>query len=180
MFFGYVRVSTGAQNPDRQLDALAAAGCERLFVDKISGAKADRPELARLFGQLRPGDTVVITELSRFGRSVRDLIALTGRLEAAGAGLKSLKEPFIDTATPEGRMVFTVMSAVAEFERELIVRRTAEGLAAARARGRLGGRPKTDPGKIKAALALYESGKLTVAEICKQTGISVGTLYKYR
>ena len=179
MLFGYIRVSTAAQNPDRQLDALSAAGCARLFVDRASGARADRPELSRLFDLLRPGDTVVITELSRFGRSVRDLIDLTGRLEAAGANLKSLKEPFVDTATPEGRMVFTVLSAVAQFERELIVRRTAEGLAAARARGRRGGRPPVSPEKIKAALALYDSGKLSVAQLCKQVGISAGSLYKY-
>ena len=140
MIFGYARVSTADQNLDGQTDTLTGAGVERIFSDKITGTARNRPELDRLFEQLRPGDVVVVTKYDRLARSLKDLLEIVDSIQAKGAGFKSLGED-IDTTTPAGRLVFHVFASIAQFERERIVERTKEGLAAARKRGRVGGRP---------------------------------------
>ena len=140
MIIGYARVSTGDQNLDAQSDALTAAGAERIFADKISGSKRDRPELGQMLDQLRPGDVVVVTKYDRLARSLRDLLDLVEVIKEHGAGFRSLAED-IDTTTPAGRLIFHVFASIAQFERERIAERTREGLQAARARGRIGGRP---------------------------------------
>lgn len=179
MLIGYARVSTDDQNLYLQRDALWAAGCDRVVEDMESGAKADWPGLAALMQMLRAGDTVVIWRLDRLGRSLRNLIELADRLEHAGVGLRSLQEN-IDTASSGGRSVFHLFGALAEFERNLIRERTHAGLAAARARGRIGGRPKRlEPTKLALALQLYKDRKHTIGEICKMMGISKSTLYNY-
>ena len=140
MILGYARVSTTDQNLDGQTDALTSAGVERIFSDKITGTARSRPELDRLLEQLRPGDVVVVTKYDRLARSLKDLLEIVDVVQAKGAGFKSLGEN-IDTTTPAGRLVFHVFASIAQFERERIVERTREGLAAARKRGRVGGRP---------------------------------------
>lgn len=179
MLLGYARVSTDDQNLDLQRDALETAGCERVFEDMASGAKADRIGLAALMTVLRAGDTVVIWRLDRLGRSLKNLIELVERLEAAKVGLRSLQEN-IDTTSSGGRLVFHLFGALAEFERNLVRERTLAGLAAARARGRMGGRPKRlDPAKLALALRLHHEDKHTIKEICQMMGISKSTLYNY-
>ena len=179
MLIGYARVSTDDQNLDLQRDALKAVGCERTFEDMASGAKADRIGLAALMNVLRAGDTVVIWRLDRLGRSLKNLIELVERLETAKVGLRSLQEN-IDTSSSGGRLVFHVFGALAEFERNLIRERTQAGLAAARMRGRMGGRPKRlDPAKLALALRLHHEEKHTIKEICQMMGISKSTLYNY-
>lgn len=150
---GYARVSTEQQSLDRQLDALQKYGCDLIFDEKMTGTKRDRPELEKLIDRMTEGDTVVIAELSRLGRSTKDLIELTELFQSKGVHLVSLKEQ-IDTSTSTGKLLFTLMSAIAQFERDLISERTQEGLKAARARGRLGGRPKTDQKQIEKAIKL--------------------------
>ena len=179
MKIGYARVSTNEQSLDRQLDKLWSEGCERIFQEKVSGAKASRPELSRLFDILREGDLVIVTELSRLNRSVKDLFALTERIHAAGADLRSLKESWADTTTPQGKLIFAIFAGVAEFERDLIRQRTNEGLSAARARGRHGGRPAVDENRIHLAIKMYQSKSCTLSEITKATGVCKATLYKY-
>lgn len=179
MLIGYARVSTDDQNLDLQRDALQAAGCERIFEDMVSGAKADRTGMTELLTVLRAGDTVVIWRLDRLGRSLKNLIAVVEHLEVAQVGLRSLQEN-IDTASSGGRLVFHIFGALAEFERNLIRERTRAGMAAARARGRMGGRPKRlDPAKRALALRLHQEEKHTIKEICQMMGISKSTLYNY-
>ena len=179
MKFGYARCSTLDQNLDWQIDALMKEGCDRIFQEKFTGTRKDRPELLRMLDMLREGDTVIICDLTRLSRSVKDLFDLVERVEKAGANIKSLKEPWIDTTTPQGRLLFTIFSGVSQFERELIRERTMEGLASARARGRMGGRPGKDKKVVEQALTLYDSRAYSVDEISKTTGISRATLYKY-
>ena len=179
MKFGYARCSTLDQNLDWQIDALMKEGCDRIFQEKFTGTRKDRPELLRMLDMLREGDTVIICELTRLSRSVKDLFDLVERVEKAGANIKSLKEPWLDTTTPQGRLLFTIFSGVSQFERELIRERTMEGLASARARGRMGGRPGKDKKVVEQALTLYDSRAYSVDEISKTTGISRATLYKY-
>lgn len=171
--------STLDQNLDWQIDALMKEGCDRIFQEKFTGTRKDRPELLRMLDMLREGDTVIICELTRLSRSVKDLFDLVERVEKAGANIKSLKEPWLDTTTPQGRLLFTIFSGVSQFERELIRERTMEGLASARARGRMGGRPGKDQKVVELALTLYGSRAYSVDEISKTTGISRATLYKY-
>lgn len=179
MMIGYARVSTDDQNLDLQRDALKAAGCERIFEEMVSGAKADRTGLAALMNVLRAGDTVVIWRLDRLGRSLKNLIQLVERFETAKVGLRSLQEN-IDTASSGGRLVFHLFGALAEFERNLIRERTQAGLIAARARGRMGGRPqRLDPVKRMLALKLHHERNHTIEEICQMMGISKSTLYNY-
>ena len=140
MIIGYARVSTEDQNLDGQLDALKAAGAERIFADKITGTARTRPELDRLLDQLRQGDVITVTKYDRLARSLRDLLDIVDTIQARGAGFRSLAED-IDTTTPAGRLVFHVFASIAQFERERISERTKEGLEAARKRGRVGGRP---------------------------------------
>lgn len=179
MKLGYARCSTLDQNLDWQIDALTKEGCDRIFQEKFTGTRKDRPELLRMMDMLREGDTVFICELTRLSRSVKDLFDLVEQVEKAGANIKSLKEPWLDTTTPQGRLLFTIFSGVSQFERELIRERTMEGLASARARGRMGGRPGKDKKTIDQALTLYDSKAYSVDEISKTTGISRATLYKY-
>lgn len=179
MLIGYARVSTDDQNLDLQRDALQAVGCERVFEDMVSGARADRTGLVTLMSMLRAGDTVVIWRLDRLGRSLKNLIELVERLEAAKVGLRSLQEN-IDTTSSGGKLVFHLFGALAEFERNLIRERTQAGLVAARARGRMGGRPRRlDPVKLALAVKLHRERNHTVEEICKMMGISKSTLYNY-
>jgi len=179
MKIGYARVSTLEQNPDLQRDALERAGCDKVIVDQVSGTVAARPGLDKIKELLRPGDTLVVWRLDRLGRSLQDLIRWAGYLEDNGVALQSLKET-IDTATSTGKLTFHLFGALAEFERNLIRERTQAGLAAARARGRLGGRPKAlDADERQLAVQLYHEKKLTVAKICAMMGISKPTLYTY-
>ena len=181
MFIGYARVSTGDQNLDLQRDALLAAGCEadRIFTDKLSGAKDDRPGLAQALEYVRAGDTLVVWRLDRLGRSLSHLIQTTTGLEHRGVGFKSLQEG-IDTTTSGGKLVFHIFGALAEFERSLIRERTNAGLKAARARGRNGGRPKKlDTRKLAVAETLLNDPKLTVKEVAEQVGVARSTLYTY-
>lgn len=141
MIIGYARVSTNDQNLDAQTDTLKAAGCDRIYSEKITGGRRDRPELDRILDQLRAGDVVTVTKYDRLARSLRDLLEIIEAIEKQGAGFRSLAED-IDTTTPAGRLVFHVFASVAQFERERISERTLEGLEAARRRGRVGGRPK--------------------------------------
>jgi DNA invertase Pin-like site-specific DNA recombinase len=174
---GYARVSTTEQNPALQLDALRAAGCQRVFSEEAS-AVAERPELARALDHLRSGDTLVAWKLDRVGRSLRHLIDTVRGLEERGVGFRSLRET-IDTTTPGGRLEFHVFGALAEFERDLIRERTHAGLAAARARGRRGGRPTVmTPEKRKAARRLYDGRQHTIAEIAATLGVRRATIYR--
>jgi len=179
VLIGYARGSTDDQNLALQRDALAAAGCEKVYEDRISGAKAERPGLALALEVARAGDTLVVWRLDRLGRSLKDLITLAERLEQRKVGLKSLKEA-LDTTSSGGRLVFHMFGALAEFERDLIRERTRAGLTAARARGRLGGRPKRlTPEKRRLAVQLYRAREHSIAEICRLMGISKPTLYSY-
>lgn len=179
MKIGYARVSTLDQNPDLQRDALLKAGCEKVIVDQISGTVAERPGLGQVKELLRHGDTLAVWRLDRLGRSLRDLIDWANYLEQQGVGLQSLQEN-IDTTTPTGKLTFHLFGALAEFERNLIKERTQAGLAAARARGRLGGRPKAlDRDQRRLVVDLYHQKKLPIRRICKMMGISKPTLYKY-
>ncbi len=179
MLIGYARVSTHDQNLDLQKDALEKAGCEKIFVDKVSGTVATRPSLEKVKEIFRKGDTLVVWRLDRLGRSLKDLMWWMGYLEEKEVGLKSLQES-IDTTTTTGKLVFHIFGALAEFERNLIRERTQAGLAAARARGRLGGRPKSlDENKRKVVVDLYNKKELMVKEICEMMEISKPTLYSY-
>ena len=161
-----------------QRAALEDAGCEKIFEEKVSGAKEARPELARAMDWCREGDVVVVWRLDRLGRSLKDLIARVGELEERGVGFRSLTES-LDTTTPSGRLVFHVFGALAEFERELIRERTMAGLSAARARGRKGGRPrKLDEKKLALARELLQNEDRTVEEVCGILGVGRTTLYR--
>jgi len=179
MKIGYARVSTDKQSLIRQTDQLTQAGCERIFMEKISGGKSDRPELLRMLDVVREGDTVIVTELSRLSRSVKDLFNLIEKLHTLGADIRSLKESWADTTTPQGKLLFAIFAGIAEFERDLIRQRTNEGLSAARARGRHGGRPTVDENRIHLAIKMYQSKSCTLSEITKATGVCKATLYKY-
>lgn len=179
MFIGYARVSTIDQNLALQLDALKKAGCEKIFEDKASGGKVDRPGLQAALDFAREGDTVLVWRLDRLGRSLKHLIEMVTRLNEQGIGFRSLQEA-IDTTTSGGKLVFQIFGALAEFERNLIRERTQAGLEAARARGRKGGRPKAlDHKKVELAYQLYDTKKYTIKEICQMLSISKPTLYSY-
>lgn len=176
---GYARVSTREQNIDAQLDALAAAGCERVFLDKVSGKLAHRPQWDACRDYLRPGDQLVVTRLSRIARSVRHLGEVAAHLEARRIDLVVLAQG-IDTTTPAGRLLFHMLGAIDEFTADLISEGTREGLAAARARGRVGGRPSVmTPAKLAVARQLLAGGQHTVTEIAATIGVSRGTLYRH-
>lgn len=175
--FGYARVSTESQNLDRQIDALKKYGVNHIYNEKMTGTKRDRPELIKMLDRITEGDTVVIESLSRLGRSTKDLIELTEIFHSKGVNLVSLKEA-IDTNTSTGKLLFTLMSAIAQFERDVIADRTREGLNAARARGRTGGRPKTNPDSVKKAVKLYNTQQYSIKEIQELTGVKKDTLYR--
>lgn len=179
MLIGYARVSTDDQNLDLQRDALNQLKCNQIFEDHVSGIKAEKPGLKKALDYLRHGDILVIWRLDRLSRSLKELIELVGLLESKGIGLKSIQES-IDTTSTSGKLIFHVFGALAEFERNLIRERTNAGLAAARARGRKGGRPATlSKEKQELAIKLYNEKNHTVDKICELMEISKPTLYKY-
>ena len=178
MLIGYARVSTQDQNLDFQIDALTKAGCHRLFDDKVSGSRAERPGLAKALDMLREGDTLVVWKLDRLGRSVKNLVDLVGQLHQQSVQFKSLTDA-IDTGTPSGRFFFHVIASLAEMERELIVERTRAGLDVARQLGRKGGRkPKMTDSKIESAKKLLASG-VPPKDVARNLGVSVPTLYRW-
>lgn len=179
MLIGYARVSTGDQTLDLQQDALAAAGCGQVFTDVTSGAKSSRPGIDAALDYVREGDTIVVWRLDRLGRSLQHLIDTVNALEARGVGFRSLTES-IDTTTTGGKLIFHIFASLAEFERALIQERTNAGLAAARARGRVGGRPKkmTDPKQVALAKRLHADKETDIKTICQTLGISKATLYR--
>jgi DNA invertase Pin-like site-specific DNA recombinase len=185
MKIGYGRVSTRDQNPDAQHDALAAAGCDQVFIDKASGKLGRRPELDRALLVARAGDQLVVTKLDRLGRSLEHLISLSRDLQDRGVDLVVLDQG-IDTSTAVGRMFFQILGAIAEFEHALMSERTMDGLAAARARGRTGGqKPKLTPRQARIAQAMYDQtgpdGKrrYTVAQIAEEFGVTRPTIYRH-
>ena len=177
MVKGYARVSTDSQNLDRQLDALKKYGIDKLYCEKMSGTKKSRPELDRMMKEIEDGDTIVIESLSRLGRSVKNLAELMEVFNSRNIRLISLKET-IDTTSSTGRLLFTILSSLAQFERDVLVERTREGLNAARARGRCGGRPRTNEKAVKKAMALYNTGQYSMREIQDMTGVSASTIYR--
>src|SRR4051812_14529626 len=179
MLIGYARVSTTDQTLALQQDALTKAGCTKIFTDTASGAQTERDGLTDALSYVRAGDTLVVWKLDRLGRSLKDLITRITELETRKIGFKSLTEQ-IDTTTSGGKLIFHIFGALAEFERDIIKERTNAGLAAARTRGKLGGRPKAlSPEKIKLARKLYADKSTSVTEICKMLGISRHTLRRY-
>ena len=179
MRIGYARVSTGEQNLDLQVDALRQAGCERIFTDPMSGAKAERSGLAEALSYLRAGDMLVVWRLDRLGRSLKDLVSQMELLGQREIGFQSLHES-IDTTSSAGKFQFHIFSALAEFERELIRERTMAGLRAARARGRNGGRPRSmTREKLKIAARLMKDPAVSVPEVCRTIGVSRSTLYRH-
>ncbi len=176
MIIGYARVSTDDQSLDGQLDALGAAGAAKIFADKITGTARSRPELDRLLDQLRGGDVVVVTKYDRLARSLRDLLDIVDAVQARGAGFRSLAEE-IDTTTPAGRLIFHVFASIAQFERERIAERTREGLAAARKRGRVGGRPPAlSPAQKDEVRRMRDTEARPLPEIAGLFRVSVKTI----
>ena len=179
MLVGYARVSTADQNLDLQRDALGQAGCGKTFTDVISGAQAERPGLTEALAYLREGDTLVVWKLDRLGRSLPNLIETVQALQARGVGFRSLQES-LDTTTSGGKLIFHLFAALAEFERDIIRERTQAGLASARARGRLGGRPRAmTETTASMARTLRRDPSRTVKEICETLQISEATFYRY-
>jgi len=175
---GYGRVSTLDQNLDAQADALNAAGVDKLFVEKHTGTKSSRPEFDKAREQLRKGDTLVVTRMDRLGRSTKDLLNIVSELEDSGVALQILEQN-IDTTTPEGKLFFTMVAGFAEFEHSMMAARTRDGLAAARARGRVGGRkPKMSPAQVAEARRLYDERNMTVQQIADLFGVSRPTVYR--
>ncbi|MEM7676154.1 MAG: recombinase family protein [Myxococcota bacterium] len=177
MIYGYARVSTTDQNPDLQLDALKAAGCERVFVDKASGASAKRPELNKLMGTVKAGDQVTVWKLDRFARSLSDMLRLANDLGEREVDLVSLNDP-VDTTSAMGRFIFQLTGAFAELERSMIQERTNAGLASARARGvRVGRPPSLSAAQIAHAKTLLDTGE-SPAQVARTFGVSRSTLYR--
>lgn len=179
MLIGYMRVSTGEQSLDLQRDALERVGCERVYEDVCSGRATERPGLNHALEVARDGDALVVWKLDRIGRSLPHVVGLVGDLQKRGVGLKVLTGD-VDTTTATGRLVFGIFATLAEFERDLIHERTMAGLAAARARGRAGGRPRVmTKQKLKAAMAMMADRDNAARDVAKQLGVSVSTLYAY-
>jgi len=179
MLIGYARISTQEQSPDLQLDALQQAGCKKILEEKVSGAKRDRPQLAEALKYMRSGDVLVVWKLDRLARSLKQLIETVENLEKQGIGFRSLTEN-IDTTSPSGKLVFHLFGALAEFERAIIKERTMAGLASAKARGRVGGRPRALSTKdVTKAKAMLRDSNLTVQEVADTFGVSLSTLYTY-
>ena len=179
MLIGYARVSTQDQNPELQMDALEKAGCEKIFVEKRSGAQRERPELQAALEYMRPGDTLVVWKLDRLARSLKQLIETVEILDSQEMGFQSLTEA-LDTTTSSGRLVFHIFAALAEFERSIIRDRTLAGLASARERGRVGGRPPAlSKEDIVKARAMLRDTEITIKQVADTLRVSVSTLYKY-
>jgi len=182
MKIGYARVSTDEQTHALQLDALKAAGCEQIYQDTITGARESRLGLDQTLSHLRAGDTLVVWKLDRLGRTLKQLIELMNQFNTQGIGFQSLTEQ-IDTTTPGGKLIFHIFAALAEFERDVIRERTQAGLAAARARGKNGGRPRSealdDAKKVALAKKLYDDRDASIASICSTLHVSKSTLYRY-
>lgn len=176
---GYARVSTEEQSLDRQLDALAAAGVDKrnIYAEKTTGTRADRPQLNKMIDELEQGDIVIISDLTRISRSTKDLLDIVERIVAKGASVKSLKDTWLDTTTdnPYNTFLLTVMAGMSQLERDLISQRTKEGLRAAKARGRNGGRPSKRNEKGDAVMALYQSG-MRISDIARTIGLSRSTV----
>jgi DNA invertase Pin-like site-specific DNA recombinase len=180
---GYARVSTDDQDLSLQIDSLTSIGIKRddIFTEKMSGAKTDRPELNACLAQLQQGDTLVVWRLDRLGCSMHHLVELIEDLRNRGVGFRSVSDGLIDTTSPSGELIFHIFSALAQFERRLIQERTKAGLASARARGRMGGRPAVDfdEVKVRAARRLHDDHALSIDDICKTLNISRSTYYRY-
>ena len=178
---GYARVSTSDQDLQLQLDALNGAGCVDIFRDKASGVRASRPGLDKCIEALKPGDTLVVWRLDRLGRSMPHLVSLVEELLGKDIGFRSLQDGAIDTTTASGELMFNIFSSLAQFERSLIQERTHAGLAAARARGRLGGRKpiRADDPRVVTAKRLHKDRSLSIDHICSTLGISRPTFYRY-
>lgn len=177
---GYARVSTADQDPQLQLDALAAEGCLKVYQDTATGTKADRPAWNACLDDLRPGDTLIIWKVDRLGRNLGDLIDIVTTLAEREVGVKSLTNGIIDTTTAQGKLVFGIFALMAEYEAALIRERTLAGLLAARARGRSGGRkPKMTPEQINKAQRMYDSKQFTMAEIAASCGVTPMTIYRH-
>lgn len=176
MIIGYARVSTSEQDTSVQMDALKDSGCERIYEENRSGKNRERPELTRCLDTLRSGDVLIVWRLDRLGRSLKDLVEIVSDLESKGVGFQSLNES-IDTTSPSGKLIFHVFAALSEFERSLIQERTKAGVAAARARGRKGGRPKKlSADQIRKARAMLSDPLMTKAEVARHFGVSRVTL----
>lgn len=180
---GYARVSTQEQELHLQLDALLNLGCQKskIFIDKLSGAKSERPGLEKCLAELKPGDTLVVWRLDRLGRSMSHLVMLIEDLKEKGVSFKSICDGAIDTTTASGELIFNIFSSLAQFERRLIQERTKAGLEAARARGRMGGRRKlenTSP-KVIAAKKMHQDQDININDICKTLNISRSTFYRF-
>jgi DNA invertase Pin-like site-specific DNA recombinase len=177
MLIGYARVSKADQNLDRQIDALINAGVDKrnIYQEKITGTKKERPELTKLINDLMDGDIIIIAELTRISRSTKDLFDIIGKIQEKKADIKSLKETWIDTTTPQGKLMFTIFAGLSQFERDLISQRTKEGLEASNARGRKGGRPSVRNEKAVVVEALYKQG-IKIVDIVRQTELSRSTV----
>lgn len=182
MLVGYMRVSKEEQKLDRQVDALIEAGVDKrnIYEEKITGTIKGRPALEKMLEELQEGDTVIVSELTRLSRGTKDLFFIVEQIEAKHATIKSLKESWLDTTTPTGRLMFTFIAGISQFERDLISQRTKEGLAAARARGRKGGRRKLmDDKKLAMAKKLYEDKSNSIDDICEMLKVSRTTFFRY-
>lgn len=179
MKYGYARVSTKDQNLDRQIEALKKEGCEIIFEEKVTGTKRNRPELMKLLEVLQAGDVVIVKDLTRISRSTKDLIELTETMTAMGVGFRSINESWLDTTKQDAvsKLLFTIFSGLAEFERNQLSERTIEGLAVARSKGRIGGRPKKNGDVMQHAIELVKEG-YSKAEACRKTGVKRTTLYR--
>jgi len=183
MKYGYARVSTVEQNLDRQIEALKKEGCDKIFIDKISGATTNRPQLNELFEILKENDKIIIKDLTRFSRSTRDLFNLLDIIKEKKASLRSISDKWLDTSdvNPFNDLLFHIMSALSEYERKLIKQRQKEGIEIAKKNGKFQGRPKKyteNNTRLKHALDLYEAGGHSVKEVCNMTGISEATFYR--
>lgn len=174
-----MRVSTIEQNLDRQEKALHDAGCEKIFFEKITGTKRERPELDKMIEQLREGDTVIITDLTRLSRSTSDLIALVKLFTEKGVALQSLKEKWLDNTSAQGKLMFTIFSGLVQFESDLTSERTKEGMEVARAKGKKIGRQAIDKDQLDYAFHLLDSGKMNITEVAEKIGVSRMTMHRY-
>jgi DNA invertase Pin-like site-specific DNA recombinase len=175
---GYARVSTKDQSLDLQLDALKEHCVERIYSEKMTGTKADRPQLQEMLKYLREGDTVVVWKLDRIGRSMKDLVNIVNGFQEHGIHFVSLKEN-IDTSSATGKLIFNIFASLAEFERDILSERTRAGLESAKARGRIGGRPSKGREKVTLAMKMYDSKQYSITEITEATGISKTSLYRF-